>query len=210
MANEESVKEGGQPPCRAADLSSPKDEISCDGPALHLAKGPPGILGTGLDAGRQALNIDYDPRLISDESVRQVAERLAPEAQRRLEKCLLRLGGRACEACALKIEKKTQKIQGVHRATATFIGGVMCVTFDQAVLPSERMVKFVREAGAPVTTFTVPRQLPGNCKEWLEYHRVRLEIGCTGLTLVFMIAGWIAPRLGWEPLWGNTFFVFAY
>jgi hypothetical protein len=31
---------------------------------------------------------------------------LAPEAQRRFEKCVMRLGGRACEACALKLERK--------------------------------------------------------------------------------------------------------
>jgi len=49
---------------------------------------PTGIVRTAIDADTHALSIDYDPRLISDQSIREVAERLAPEAQRRFDKCI--------------------------------------------------------------------------------------------------------------------------
>src|SRR5271167_565165 len=181
---------------QADDLPSLKDETVCDGVPPGLLKAPTGIVGTAIDADNHALTIDYDPRLISDESVRRVAERLAPEAQRRYDKCVMRLGGRACEACALKLERKAENIKGVRRATATFIGGVMSVTFDNAVLGSEQVIDLVRETGAPVTAFTIPREIPHSLKEWFEYHRAQLEIVCTVFTLVFMIAGWMAPRVG--------------
>jgi hypothetical protein len=58
-------------------LPSLKDETICDALPPHLLKVPTGIVGTAIDADTHALTIDYDPRLISDESVRQVAERLA-------------------------------------------------------------------------------------------------------------------------------------
>jgi copper chaperone CopZ len=177
-------------------LPSLRDETICGGLPTHLAKVPTVIVGTAIDADTHALTVDYGPRLISDESIRQVAERLAPEAQRRFDKCVMRLGGRACEACALKLERKAENIKGVRRATATFIGGVMSVTFDNTVLGSEQVIDLVRETGAPVTSFTVPRALPHGLKEWFEYHRAQLEIVCTVSTLVFMIAGWIAPRVG--------------
>ena len=37
----------------------------------------PGVLGAGLDPVEHALLIDFDPRVISDEGVRKVAEKLA-------------------------------------------------------------------------------------------------------------------------------------
>src|ERR1700739_643937 len=72
---------------------------------------PPGLVKTPVEANGQSVAIDYDPREISQESVRQVAARLMPETQRRFDKCVMRLGGRACEACALTLERKGQKIE---------------------------------------------------------------------------------------------------
>ena len=83
--------DGERPPGRAKDSPSLRDETICGGLPPHLLKVPAGIIGTAIDADTHALTIDYDPRLISDESIRQVAERLAPEAQRRFDKCVMRL-----------------------------------------------------------------------------------------------------------------------
>jgi Zn2+/Cd2+-exporting ATPase len=183
-------------------------EESC--PVGAVPSTPVGIVGTTVEPDGQSVTIDYDPHLISDESVRQVAARLAPEAQRRFDQCVMRLNGRACEACALRLEKKAQKIEGVRRARATFIGGVMSVTFDRAQLSPEQVIEHVRKTGAPVTPFTIPRELPHSIREWWQYHSARIEAACTAATFVFMIAGWIAPRLGLGQIWANTFFIVAY
>jgi copper chaperone CopZ len=200
------TEDGERLPGQAGDSRSLKDETACGEIPTHLLKVPTGIVGTAIDADTHALTIDYDPKLISEESIRQVAQRLSPEVQRRFDKCVMRLGGRACEACALKLERKAGNIKGVRRATATFIGGVMSVTFDNALLQSRQVIDLVRETGAPVTAFTVPRELPHSVKEWFEYHRARLEMGCTASTLFFMILGWIAPRVGLDQIWANSFF----
>ena len=113
-------------------LPGKAEEGAC--PPVDLASVPAGIVKTRVDAGSHSLTIDYEPHLISDEKVRQVAVQLGSEVQRRFDKCLLHLGGRACEACALNLERKAQRIEGVRRARATFLGGVMTVTFDQAQL----------------------------------------------------------------------------
>ena len=188
--------------------SLPGEEKTCPVP-VDLVSVPPGIVKTTVDTEGQSIAIDYDPRAINDESVRQVAARLMPEAQRRFDKCVMRLGGRACEACALKLERKAQRIQGVRRARATFIGGVMSVTFDNAQLSPEQLIGHVRRTGAPVTPFTVPRELPHNIGEWLQYHSGRIEAACTVLTFIFMIAGWLAPRVGLGQIWANIFFTTA-
>jgi Zn2+/Cd2+-exporting ATPase len=171
---------------------------------------PPGIVKTTVEVDGQSMAIDYDPQKISEESVRQVAARLMPEPQRRFDKCVMRLGGRACEACALKLERKAQKIEGVRRARATFIGGVMSVTFDNAQLSPDEVVERVRDTGAPVTPFFIPRETPRNIREWFQFHSASIEVACTALTFVFMIAGWLAACFGLSQLWINAFFTVAY
>ncbi len=156
----------------------------------------PGVLRTVLEGGGRALTIDYDPRILSDDSVRNLAERLAPNPQASFGKCLMQLRGRACEACA----------------RATFVGGMMSVTYDNAQLSPDQVVERVRDIGAPVTPFTIPPTLPRGFREWLQYwlHNERLELVFTVLTLVFMIAGWLGPRMGLGHVGANMFYVFAY
>jgi Zn2+/Cd2+-exporting ATPase len=189
-------------------LTPMNKEESC--PVEAVPSAPMGIVGTTVEPDGQSVTIHYDPHLISDDSIRQVAARLVPEVQRRFDKCVMRLGGRACEACALKLERKAQKIQGVRRARATFLGGVMSVTFDNARLSPKQVIEHVRKTGAPVEPFTVPRELPHSLREWLQYHSPRIEAICTAATFVFMIAGWLALRLGLSQTWANGFFVAAY
>ncbi|MGA8657050.1 MAG: heavy metal translocating P-type ATPase [Chthoniobacterales bacterium] len=199
-----------RPDTRAASLPSANEEKICPVIAEAVSSVPPGIVGTAVEPDGQSVTIDYDPRLINDESVREVAAKLAPEVQRRLDKCVMRLEGRACEACALKFERKAQRIAGVRRARATFIGGVMSVTFDKVQLSPEQVLERVREIGAPVTPFTAPRESPQGFTEWLQYHSGRIEIACTAVTFVFMIAGWFAPRVGLGQTWANLYFLIAY
>ena len=194
----------------ADSLSGPAEAESCDLTSAALPAVPPGIVGTTVEEGGRSVAIDYDPRRISDESVSKVAAGLAPEVQRRFDKCVMRLGGRACEACALRLERKAQKIDGVRRARATFIGGVMSVTFDNSQLSPAQVIEQVRETGAPVTPFTIPPELPRTIVEWLKFHSARIEAGFTVLTFLFMIAGWFAPRVGLGPGWASAFFTGAY
>ena len=191
---------------RVASQSQSNEEETCDLTSTGRPSVPPGIVGTTIEEDGQSIVIDYDPRAISDESVSEAAARLAPELQRRFDKCVMRLGGHACEACALKLESKAQKIEGVRRARATFIGGVMSVTFDNAQLSPDQVIEQVRKTGAPVTPFTIPPELPRSIGEWLKFHSARIEAACTVSTFVFMIAGWFAPRIGLSQNWASAFF----
>jgi Cd2+/Zn2+-exporting ATPase len=194
----------------SGSLSGANEKETCDLTSADLAFVPPGILGTTFEEDQHSALIDYDPKAISDESVRQVAAQLAPEVKRRFDRCVMRLDGRACEACALKLESKAQKIEGVRRARATFIGGVMSVTFDNAQLSPDQVIDRVRETGASVTPFSIPPELPKSIGEWLQYHAALIEAVCTALTFAFMIAGWLAPRVGLSQTWASVLFTIAY
>ncbi len=139
-----------------------------------------------MDADGQALTIDYDPAVISDETIREVASQLAASGEHRLEKCLMRLSGRACEACALNFERKAEAIPGIRRARATFIGGVMTVTYDDRVLSSDQVLEQVSRTGAPVKLFSE------KAKSWLTADRI--EAAFTVLCFVFTALGWFVHR----------------
>lgn len=167
---------------------------------------PPGIVRTAVDAEAKKLTIDYDPAVISEESVREVADQLAPKAGFHLEKCLLRLEGRACEACALNFERKAEAIPGIRRATATFIGGTMTVTYDDALLTPEQVIERVGKTGAPVAPFT-----PEEGKGWFTMNR--LEMLFTVLCLIFTVLGWLTHRhfgADQSRMGVNVFFMIAY
>jgi Zn2+/Cd2+-exporting ATPase len=159
----------------------------------------PGVLRTAVDPVNHALTIDFDPHVISEEGVRRVAERLAPSGHQQYCKTILRLNGRASGAAEQKLERKAQKIKGVRRARATFLGGVMTVSFDDATLSESEMIELVRSTGAPVRRFEeVAEARPGNFVERLRPWVTgdRLEGLCMVLTFVLMFAGWFSAKLG--------------
>ncbi len=116
----------------------------------------PGVLRTDVDRLHQAVMIDFDPLVISEDNIRKVAAKLEPLVHPPYRKTILRLGGRASGAAEQKLEHKAEKIEGIRRARATFIGGVMTITFDDATLSEAQVIERVRATGAPVKPFPPP------------------------------------------------------
>ena len=67
-------------------LSGMNEKETCDLTSANVPLVPPGIVGTSVERGGQCVAFDYDLAAISDESVRQVADRrvfCAPDPARR-------------------------------------------------------------------------------------------------------------------------------
>lgn len=155
----------------------------------------PGILNAEVDSAQGRVRFEYDGSRTTDDDIEQIARRVAPVLNQHFDKCLLRLDGRACEACALKLERKAQDVPGVHRATATFLGGVMSVTFDHKQYPCDMIIRRIRESGANV------RPYPAEPETGKGITEDRVEIAFTIATLVFMIAAWATGRWTALPAW---------
>jgi Cd2+/Zn2+-exporting ATPase len=171
----------------------------------------PGVLHADVDPVNHAVMIDFDPRVLSDDDARRVAAKLAPISHQHYCKAILRLDGRASGAAEQRLERKAQKIAGIRRARATFMGGVMTVTFDDAQLSEAEVIEQVRETGAPVEPYVIESERPpANLREYLALWLTgdRLEAVFTSLTFVFMIAGWAASRF--HVPWYPVFYVLAY
>jgi Cd2+/Zn2+-exporting ATPase len=169
------------------------------------------VLRADIDPAAHAVTIDFDPKLISDDGVRKVAEQWAPLGHQQYCKTLLHLAGRASGAAEERIERKAQQIPGIRRARATFLGGVMTVTFDDARMTESELIERVRSTGASVEKFKAGAvATPRTTQEWLRHWFTgeRLEALCTVLTLVFMIAGWATSKV--SGVWSMGFYAAAY
>lgn len=191
---------------------SPEEKTPCIENTQELLHHHRGIVRAALNNQDQSLTLDYDPSVLSKEEIEKLAREAAPHFQQ-FEKCTMRLKGRACEACALKLEAKAEKIPGVRRATATFIGGVMSITYDQGKITPDFLERAVKKIGARVSPLEIPAFLKpetGLFGRIKQLFTERLEIVFTALTLVFVLAGFFSHHAGAAPAVTNTLYFLSY
>lgn len=159
-----------------------------------------GILRVNSDPDHARVDVDFDPSVLSDGDVRDLLREHITQVESSIRKRTFRLEGNACEACALKLEGKVRRIPGVRRATATYLGRVLTVTFDSSIEPEDRVESDLRGTGARIqplearaaeTRTLWRRALSGELNE---------EISCA-LGLSFLIAALVAGKThGHGPL----------
>ncbi|RMG94760.1 MAG: cadmium-translocating P-type ATPase [Chloroflexi bacterium] len=106
-----------------------------------------------LDTRNRQVTFDYNPEQITPPELDVIAHKVRPVLEQRWQNCTLRLGrrgGRPCESCALALEREVGNLPGVRRATATYVGGVLNVTYDDSVITPEEIARRVEKLGVPV------------------------------------------------------------
>lgn len=164
--------------------------------AAESLAGHDGVVGVQPLPGRTAFEIEFDPSKLSDGQVRQIAEAHVPTPA--LQKRTLRLDGAACEAAAIRLERKVEKIPGVRRATATYLGKILCLTFDDSVSNEEAVMEGVRATGAAVKPYEVPRLEEITFWQKVRAGELNEEISCA-LGFVFLIVSKICEHLHHVP-----------
>jgi len=176
----------------------------------HSITDHPGIVGLSPVAGGEKVEIAFDPAKLSEEEIRHIAlEHIKPVAVG-LQRCVLRLDGQACEAAAAKLEKRIQKVPGVRRATATYVGRVLCLTFDSAISDEASVLKGARAAGARIEPFKL-RSAKARPSLWAKIRSGELneELSCT-VGFVFLVAAWIAEAAHEKGIISNVLYSGAY
>ncbi len=120
------------------------------GEEIHELAGHVGILAVSADPLHGRLEIAFDPERVTEGELREMASADAGDVAMALRKLSFRLESSGCEAGALRLEKKVEKIQGVRRATATYLGKVLCLTFDANVAPEGAILEGLKRTGAEV------------------------------------------------------------
>ncbi len=146
-----------------------------------------GIVRVRPDVVQAKVEIDFDPNQLSESDVRKLVIEHGDQVAAALDKSIFRLEGSACEACALKLERRIEKIPGVRRASATYLGKVLSVTFDPVESGEQSLLEKLRTTGADIRPLDLKRQIekiPLGRK--IISGELNEEISC-GLGLVFLI-----------------------
>ena len=145
--------------------------------------------------GQARLEITFDPHRLTEADIRALATEHSVEVSAALQKRAYRLEGSASEAGAQKLERRVGNIPGVRRATATYLGRVLCLTFDPAALPPENMLARVRQVGANAHPL-VPRPEAGaSFRQRARSGELNDEISWA-LGTLFLIGAVVAERSG--------------
>ncbi len=169
-----------------------------------------GIVNVAVDTADETITFAYDPQRVSEGDILRVAHEVAPALQQRWERCTLRLekrGGRACESCALALERQVGRLPGVRQATASFAGGVMAVHYDSGLISISDIAQRVEQFGvgvgpsaaARVAAPPTPTTRLGRARVWLTPQRLQAIL--TAITFVAMIAAWLLGRTPAGPAW---------
>jgi len=154
--------------------------------------GHAGVVGVVPLPGTTAFEIEFDPAKLSESDVRVIVNAHAPGVA--LQKQTLRLDGAACEACAIRLERKVNKIPGVRKATATYLGKILCLTFDDNITSEAAVLEGVLATGANVRPYEAP--VPdGETTLWQRVKTGELneEISCA-LGFLFLIASLVCDK----------------
>lgn len=179
------------------------------GESIHELAEQEGIVGISADPEHSRLEIEFDPEQITEAELREIASEDARELAMELKKLSFRLANTGCEASALRLESRVGKIPGVRRATATYLGKVLCITFDSAVAPEEEIVAGLEKTGARISPLEIgkPQQKP-----WIRRLRcgeLNEEISCA-FGLIFLIAAFTIEKVFATGWWTHGLYLGAY
>ncbi|MEO7933775.1 MAG: heavy metal translocating P-type ATPase [Chthoniobacterales bacterium] len=175
----------------------------------HFITDHTGIVALEPVAEGEKVEIAFDPAQLSEEDIRHIALEHIHPVKTGMQRVVLRLDGEACEAAAGKLERRIQKVPGVRRATATYIGRVLCLTFDSAISGEASVMEGVRAAGAKVEP--LEKHAPGPTPLWqrLRTGDLNEEIS-VALGVIFLVSAMLVSRTMGKGTLTTVLYVCAY
>ncbi len=152
-----------------------------------------------LDPGIQAHYHAQTAQIPSDAA--ETPEHVVRSLDGQVDTCVMglhRRGGRACETCALNLENRIRSLNGVQRVSASYVSGMMSVTYDTQVTTRTELEHLVKQLGVPLlpTSLTTPAVSPTQVPPWNPVTWLReslenpqVEAAFAGITFVAMILG---------------------
>jgi Cd2+/Zn2+-exporting ATPase len=179
-------------------------------PVPHSIADHEGIVSIQPVADGGLVEIAFDPAKLSEEDIRHIAQEHLQPATTGLQRRALRLDGQACEAAAAKLQRRIEKVPGVRRATATYVGRVLSLTFDASISDEASVMQGVHDAGAKVE----PLEKKSGAARPTLWQRLRTgdlneEVSCA-VGLLFLLAALITEHTAGKGTWTTVLYAFAY
>jgi Zn2+/Cd2+-exporting ATPase len=207
---------------REEELPTTEEDQSCLELLDEAVAQQDGIVDVELDTAGETVTFAYDAQRMAEGDIARLAYEVGPILQDRWQTCTMRLekrGGRACESCALALERQVGQLPGVRRATASFAGGVIAVHYEDALISPGDIARHVAQFGVGVGPSAaawpaIEKKAPPSggierMREWLTPQKLQLIL--TIVTFVTMMSAWLLERTAAGPAWLVTaLYVVAY
>lgn len=193
---------------------------SCEESLREVVEHTPGVISAELDREKGTVRLEFDRDRLSEEELRKRADDLSHKLQGLTAKCSFRLNGRGCEACADKLAYRLETRPGVHKATASYMGGALTVNYDAKATNPDGVLQSARDTGMDAKPLdealqtrraekaAAKKSLGGFLRYWLTGERLE-AVFCT-LTLICMLAGFATHRFGATSWVYNGLYLAAY
>jgi P-type Cu+ transporter len=126
--------------------------MTCANCALTIEKGigkMTGVKSAAVNFASEKLALEYDPKLVNEQEILTKIKDLGYGAQAEGEdgKEQFKVSGMTCANCALTIEKKLKKTEGVQNVSVNFATETVTVNYDPSVINLEGIFEEVKDAG---------------------------------------------------------------
>ncbi len=201
------MKSDVETPSKSDANASPGGTDPCPDVIDAIVGRNPAVVGVEVGPDAASVSLSYDRTRLTGEEAQLLADQVGQALEPRFPRCTLYMqpvGGRACETCALRLEKRLEHLPGVRKSAASFRTGVLSISYDDAQVTPDEIVAQVSNFGVHVSQ-TLPAALPEMSeKPWYRrlaslpgwINRDRLAAAFTLLTFITMIAGLLAERFG--------------
>lgn len=179
------------------------------GKPIRQLAGQEGIIGVSADPEHGRLEIEFDPEQLSESQLRELASGDAHGVAMELKKLSFRLANTGCEAGALRLEKRIGSIHGVRRATATYLGKVLCLTFDSSLTPESEVLAELEKSGAQIRPLVIGKKSTPSARERLRSGELNEEISCA-LGLLCLLAAFTVEKISGTGWWTHWLYLGAY
>ncbi|MFN8707772.1 MAG: heavy metal translocating P-type ATPase [Planctomyces sp.] len=178
-------------------MSSQSDHSDIHRKDPHRLEDHEGILDIRAIPGSESVEIAFDAGRLSEDDLRTLVNEHGDEVSA-LQRMTLRLNGSASEACATRLERRVENIPGVRRATATYLGRVLSLTFDSLVRPGTEMLREVRNVGARVEPLqkSIREEASASLSQRIVRGDLNEELSCGAGFLLLITAAVVESRGG--------------
>ncbi|ALS36852.1 Cu+-exporting ATPase [Enterococcus rotai] len=106
-----------------------------------------GVSKATVNLATEKLNIEYDENKLSESDIQKAVSDAGYEALSNVQQRTFDIEGMTCASCAQTIEKATNKLTGVSKASVNLATEKMVVDFDPSVINVSDITKAVSDAG---------------------------------------------------------------
>lgn len=128
--------------------------MSCAACAARIEKGlsrVEGVKSAAVNFAVEKATVEYDENIVNaemlDDVIRNLGYDVIREQARNSGSAALKLGGMTCAACAARIEKKLNSMEGVEKAAVNLATERASVEYDSSKIKVSDMIKAVEDLG---------------------------------------------------------------